>query len=300
MQLQHETFVTPVELKFLGDETQPGYFEGLGAVFNNVDSYGDMIIPGAFDEALAEYRTAGTMPGLYAEHSPYFGGDPLPVGIWTEVAPDNTGLRVKGKLSALDTDQGRRIRGLMLDGALKGLSIAFKVRPGGAVYTNSKKPGEAKRLLKSLSLASIDIVRDPSNPRALVDSVKAVLAVADHQAACKSVAACIALHRSTMSASDSPTADERAQMLQHLKDAHKALTGADMPAGMKSITTLREIEIYLRDGGFSNTEARAIAERGFKSLLPREEGQDEASDRAALTDLRSAVAAFSLPKFEDA
>lgn len=288
---------TAVEFKFLGDG-ETGQFEGYGSIYNNIDSYGDMVMPGAFAASLAEHKAAGTMPGLYAEHSIYMGGDLLPVGAWNEITEDGRGLRVKGKISALDTDHGRRVRSLMQDGALRGLSIAFTVRPGGAAKTGNKKPGEAKRLLKAVDLASVDIVRDPSNPAAVIDQVKSLMAMVDHQAACKAVAAAIGLHRATMAGSDSPNVEERSQMLQHLKDAHKALTGQEMPSGMKSMPlTIRELEQILRDGGCSNTLARAFAEHGFKSsLLPREEGKDTAiaATRAALDDLGPSLAGFTL------
>jgi len=289
-----------VEFKFIND-SQPGMFEGLGSVFHNIDSYGDVILPGAFDDTLAEHKANGTLPGLYAEHSPYVpGGDLLPVGVWTEMSQDEVGLRVKGKISALDTDNGRRIRGLMQDGALKGLSIAFSVPQGGSTMTGSKKPGEAKRILTKLHLASVDIVRDPANPAARIDSVKTMMAMADQQTAVKAVADCMKLHMATMSGNDSPSADERAMMLQHLKTAHKALTGMEMPAGMKSMPlTIREIERLIREMfSLSNTQARDVAAHGFKSLIPREEGQDEAAVvKAAHQELASTLAGFSLPKF---
>jgi HK97 family phage prohead protease len=287
-----------VEFKFISD-AQPGIFEGYGSIFNNIDSYGDIILPGAFAQSLSEHKAKGTMPGLYAEHSIYTtGGDLLPVGTWMDIAEDDKGLRVKGKISALDTDYGRRIRGLMQDGALRGLSIAYQVPKGGASFSGSKKPDEAKRTLRQINLASVDIVRDPANPSAVIDAVKSLLTTVDHAAACKSVAACLKMHMATMSGNDSPTADERAQMLQHLKDAHKALTGYEMPAGMKAMPmTIREIERLVRETfSLSNTQAREVAAHGFKSLIPREEGQDEAAAvKAAHHELASALAEFSLP-----
>src|ERR1700680_403596 len=105
----NEFFVAPTEFKFV-DNSDPGVFSGYGAIFNKIDSHGDVIEPGAFTESLMKHQAKGTMPGLYVEHSAFTGGDPLPVGVWTEMKQDANGLAVRGKLSALDTEHGRRIR----------------------------------------------------------------------------------------------------------------------------------------------------------------------------------------------
>jgi HK97 family phage prohead protease len=162
-------FFAPFEIKFV-DPGNPGAFEGYGSVFNNVDSHGDLILPGAFAESLAQHRAKGTMPGMYVEHGPWVGGDPLPAGAWGSIEEDAHGLKVAGKISALETDYGRRVRALMQDGALGGLSIAYQVPPGGAV--KGRNPGEPSRTLKRVNLHSIDIVRDPSNAGARISSVK--------------------------------------------------------------------------------------------------------------------------------
>ena len=49
----------PFELKFASD-TKPGSFSGYGAVFDNIDDGGDMIVKGAFRDTLAEWKAKGT------------------------------------------------------------------------------------------------------------------------------------------------------------------------------------------------------------------------------------------------
>jgi phage head maturation protease len=46
MSIATKHFVAPFEIKSFDDEA--GTFEGYGAVFGNVDSYGDIIVKGAF------------------------------------------------------------------------------------------------------------------------------------------------------------------------------------------------------------------------------------------------------------
>lgn len=296
MQINEHRFVS-AEFKFVGDG-EPGVFDGYGAVFNNVDSHGDLILPGAFAKTLAEHKSRNRLPPMFIEHGPYLGGDRLPAGKYLEMSEDNRGLHVKGKLSALDTEHGRRIHGLMMDGVLGGLSIAFKVPPGGAVY--GKRANEPTRTLKELKMLSVDIVNEPSNSEANILNIKSVLAMGGVDTAARAVAAAIGVHHSTMNGGDAPTAEERQTLMAHLQEAHKALTGQEY-AGMKSAPkTTREFEAMLREEfGFSNTQARAIAEFGFKSSQPREEGGEAATEtkKAALSEIGAALTGFSLPTF---
>ena len=50
-----------VELKFAQGEAEAMSFSGYGAVFGNVDSYGDIIEPGAFSKFLSDVKN-GNQP----------------------------------------------------------------------------------------------------------------------------------------------------------------------------------------------------------------------------------------------
>lgn len=287
-----KTFVAPLELKFITD-AEPGEFEGYGAVFGNVDTQMDVIAPGAFKASLERHMASDTLPAMHVEHDWAFGGDPLPAGVWTELAEDGQGLRAKGRLSALDSDYGKRVHGLMRDGALKGLSIAYTVPEGGSERAKGR---DARRLLKRVDLHSLDIVKFPSNPLARVSSVKTIMAQVDRESATRSIAAAIMVHRSSTAGGDSPNADERATLLNHLQDAHECLTGQRWPAGMKTTPqSVREFQDALREIGFSGSQAARIAERGYKTSHPRDEGE-----QAISRETKSALAVlsgFSLPTF---
>lgn len=306
---QLDIYVTPAELKFVGDD-QPGVFEGYGAVFGNVDDHGDVILPGAFTASLADYKSRGTMPGLYAEHSYYeTGGDPLPVGAWLDVVEDDRGLKVKGKISALDTDYGKRLRGLMVDGAMTGLSIAYKVPQGGSRL--GKKPGEPKRTLKIVNLKSIDIVRDPSNSAARVQEIKAAFGrhlkaigdvgevdgETDIDRAVECLTSAITLQDRLMTSSYGyADAKACALLMDSLRDAYQALTGERVPDGLtgwtKSAMQIREIEKMLREEfGLTRTKAIAVAGRWFKTSPRDEEGKPaiHPDTKSALSDLVSSL-----------
>jgi hypothetical protein len=261
-----------------------------------------VVLPGAFTATLASYKAAGGLPGLYVEHSRFLGGDPLPIGRWTEMVEDDRGLLCRGKLSALDTDHGKRIRALMQDQVLTGLSIAFSVPQGGAIM--GKSADEPRRQLKCVDLAAVDIVRDPSNKEARVRFIKSLMTQVDSSAAAEAIGNAIRLHRAAMTGGDSPTAAERGMMLTHLQCAHHALTGEQMPSDCKaSPETIREFEGWMREHlGYSNAIARKVAERGFKSAFqsPRDEDEQLVAARSeAIREIGASLRGFALPSFGD-
>lgn len=206
----------PFEIKFAGDDAPVGSFEGYGAVFGNIDSHGDVIEPGAFAKTLLERERAGrALPPMRKMH----GLNSLdPIGVWEKMSEDANGLYVKGRLVGLDTEAGKFTYAQLREGALKGLSIGYKVPPHGAKM-GSGKPGEPRRYLKSVNLNEVSLVDDPSNAYARAYSVKGA---------------------------------------------------GDLIA--EEIKTIRDFEDFLRDAGFSNAAAKAIAAGGFKAKPdPRDE-----------------------------
>lgn len=246
---ESEYLAAPFEVKLAQSGAADGTFEGYGSVFGHRDSHGDVVMPGAFAASLLERKSQGRgLPTMHVMHA-YLGGDGLPAGVWTDAVEDSKGLHLKGKLSAMDTDYGRRIYGLVKDGALKGLSIGFSVAPGGAV----KAAGGTHRELKSVNLHEVSLVADPSNAMSLVTEMRSRVGMHFRSTsmpakAADAVASAIALHRSTLAGSNSPSAEQRAEMLDHLQTAHEALTGERMPASIKTAvdgSELAEIKVLL-------------------------------------------------------
>ena len=159
----------PFEVK-LATSSATGAFEGYASVFGGLDSHRDRIKPGAFADSLAQRKAAGRTLPMYMQHGALRGGDPRPVGVWDQVAEDSRGLAVKGHLVGLDTDQGRYNHALVKEGAMRGLSVGYRVPQGGVTY--GKAAGEAGRTLHKLDLIEISLVDDPSDPAAGVHSVK--------------------------------------------------------------------------------------------------------------------------------
>lgn len=151
-------------------DEKTGTFEGYGAVFGNVDSYGDVIVKGAFKGSLKDWKKQKSLPPMLVQHGGWMmtDMDALPIGKWEEMEEDDTGLRVKGRLINLDTERGKNIYGAMREGVLDGMSIGYRVKE----FTNGTKPEEPRRTLKAIELVEVSVVTFPANGRARVDAVK--------------------------------------------------------------------------------------------------------------------------------
>lgn len=162
---------TLVELKFDAADAATMTFSGYGAVFGNVDSYGDVIQKGAFADTLAEAKASGVWPAMLSQHGGWgmTAEDMTPVGIWTDLEEDAKGLKVIGKLA--DTPRGRELYALMKmqpRPAIDGLSIGYRPKK----WTAGTKPTEPRRKLEVVELIEISPVTFPANGKARVRSVK--------------------------------------------------------------------------------------------------------------------------------
>jgi HK97 family phage prohead protease len=166
--------VGAIEWKFDAAEPQSMSFTGYGAVYGNVDSYGDVIQSGAAARYLSDVHAGRTpWPLMLSQH----GGmgltaeDMTPVGVWTRLSEDGRGLRVEGRLA--DTPRGREIYSLMKmepRPALDGMSIGYVAK----TWTPRTKPEEPKRLLTDIELLEISVVSRPANRLARIDGVKSI------------------------------------------------------------------------------------------------------------------------------
>jgi uncharacterized protein len=140
------------------DAGEDGTFEGHISIFGNVDSYNEVVEPGAFAVSLAKHRREGTKPLLLWQHNP-----DEPIGVWEDLAEDGKGLWGKGRLLK-GVRRADEAHILLLNGALRGLSIGYrevKVEPDNGV-----------RRLKELDLLEGSLVSFPANRRARVEAVK--------------------------------------------------------------------------------------------------------------------------------
>jgi HK97 family phage prohead protease len=116
------------------------------------DSVGDLIQKGAINVAVS------TLPMLLG-HNP----SDL-VGSWSEAKETDNGFTVKGKLHIEESERARAVRGMVQGGLISGLSIGFRTR-------EAKQQGR-NRVITSLDLVEVSLVRNPAHPRARITSAK--------------------------------------------------------------------------------------------------------------------------------
>jgi uncharacterized protein len=151
----------PFEVKAVDDA---GIFTGYGSVFGNVDSYQEIVAPGAFVESLAAWNDAGKLPPVLWQHR---SGEP--VGPYLELREDSHGLWAKGQLLVDDVVRAKEARALMKAKAVNGLSIGFVTRE------DSYDKVTGIRTLKKIDLWEISIVTFPANPAAQISNVKSAV-----------------------------------------------------------------------------------------------------------------------------
>jgi HK97 family phage prohead protease len=154
--IEHKDF----EFK-LDDISEDGQFEGYASVFGNVDSYGDVVEPGAFKKTIRESK--GQVPILW-QHDPY-----EPIGISLELEEDVKGLHALGQL-VLDVRRGAEARALMKAKAITGLSIGYQT----IKWIGDETDALVDRRLKELKLWEFSPVTFPANQLAQVGNVKSV------------------------------------------------------------------------------------------------------------------------------
>ena len=168
MTIEHmSVLLGEIKLADAADEAKEMTFAGYGAVFGNVDSYGDVLEPGAFTATVKEAKSSGNWPAMLASHNGYS----MPIGVWTDMKEDSRGLWVEGKLA--NTERGREVYELLKmqpRPALSGLSIGYVARD----YTlhQRTKSEEPRRKLKTVDLMEVSFVTFPANGKARVVSVK--------------------------------------------------------------------------------------------------------------------------------
>lgn len=290
-----DLLVAGFEVKSTGS-ADSGEFEGYGSVFGNVDSHGDVVVPGAFAAGLAEMKAAGRQVAMHLEHGVIERGGRRSIGTWTFVGEDSQGLHVKGKVAGMDTETGRYTHARIRDKALSGLSIGFRVRQGGAVLGTKAAAmrAGARRVLRDVAVEEISLVDTPSNAQSLVLQVKAQGALLDTDRARSGIAALMSLHQRVLAGDTVPTAEDRADFLSHLQEVEHAMGGPLLETGTKSApTTRRECEDALRDAGFTRSQAARLAATAFiEAPAQRDAGGEQArtaETKAAFDELMAVL-----------
>ncbi|WP_431785372.1 HK97 family phage prohead protease [Microbacterium maritypicum] len=156
-----------VEVKAIGDDDS-GLFQAYASVFNNVDSYGDMVIPGAFLESLREYGSKGQGIPLYWRHRM---DDPfMNLGATTEAREDNHGLWTESQLD-LTNETAQQVYKLLKEGRVRQMSFAYDILEAAWVERKPEDGGSYYELRK-LRIHEISIVPVGANQETEILAVK--------------------------------------------------------------------------------------------------------------------------------
>lgn len=157
--MKHKSFA--LEVKELNDT---GTFSGYLSVFGNVDSYREIVVPGAFKDSLEKWGEKGTLPPVLWQHD-----SREPIGRYTKMVEDEKGLFVEGKLLINTIQRAKEAYELLKEKVITGMSIGFETV--GEEISEDKRT----RLLTKLNLWEGSIVTFPANQLATVDAVKSLL-----------------------------------------------------------------------------------------------------------------------------
>lgn len=148
--------------------SESGEFEGYGSVFGVKDSYGDIVVAGAFAKSLKDWESKGRLPALLWQHQM-----DQPIGVFTEMYEDEQGLYVKGRLLIEDDLLAKRAHAHMKAGSLTGMSIGYVLKD------YEYDGGKGAFVLKEIQLWEVSLVTFPANDEARVAEVKSVLSSGD-------------------------------------------------------------------------------------------------------------------------
>ena len=150
---------------------EDGTFEGYASTFDgDPDSYGDVVLPGAFKNSIKRGgRNRTGIPMLWQHNSE------TPIGKWLQLSEDDKGLNTIGKLTR-GVSKAEDAYFLLKDRAIQHYSIGYDYergqdgKPDKEAYTFDKDSGI--RYLKKLELWEISLVTFPANINATIVGVK--------------------------------------------------------------------------------------------------------------------------------
>lgn len=144
---------------------QDGQFIALASVFNNIDSVGDVVMPGAFADDLKSWQESGDpIPVLWGHQM----SDPhMNIGAVLTAEETDAGLQVKAQLD-LDNPTAQQVYRMLKGRRVSKMSFAYDIDDGAPAQRDGKDVFE----LRKLKLHEVSVVQIPANPAATVQQVK--------------------------------------------------------------------------------------------------------------------------------
>ncbi|QDQ99319.1 HK97 family phage prohead protease [Tomitella fengzijianii] len=159
------------------DGLTDGTFTAYASVFGNVDSYGDVVMPGAFADTLTEWKASGNPIPLLFGHNM---SDPdYNIGAITDAVEDDHGLKITAALD-LDAPKAAQVYRLLKGKRINQMSFAYDVLDA-AEGTRQNTDGDPVSVfeLRKLHLHEVSVVPIGANDQTEVLAVKTAHRLAD-------------------------------------------------------------------------------------------------------------------------
>jgi HK97 family phage prohead protease len=160
MEINNQYFSTKC-LSFSDSEAEGvavGTFEGYASVFDVIDSYGDVVVKGAFRKSISMRPKVK----MLWQHNQY-----EPIGSIELLGEDDKGLRVRGSIN-LGTTKGKDVYALLKAGHIDQMSIGY--------FTDKSDFDKTKniRYLQEIDVREVSVVSFPANEDAKIIDVKSL------------------------------------------------------------------------------------------------------------------------------
>jgi HK97 family phage prohead protease len=166
----HKTCPAQIKAAGAADGLQDGQFKAVVSVFGNVDSYGDVVVPGAFTDTLADWKASGESIPIYYSHQI---NDPtMNIGWVLDAEQTQTGLEILGQLDLADDapPTAKTVHRLLKrPGGVRDFSFAYDVMDGSPV---KDEDGNEHFELRALKLYEVGPTQIGANPATELLAVK--------------------------------------------------------------------------------------------------------------------------------
>lgn len=156
--MQNKQMDMQLKIKSVNDD---GFFSGYGSVNYTKDSYGDIVMPGAFAKSLNDWNAKNKWPPVLFNHN----RDEI-IGCYTKMYEDEHGLYVEGRLLIENISKAREVHALLKAQVIDGLSIGYRT-----VKEEYDRDNDSLKLLE-VKLYEVSIVTFPANDEARINCVK--------------------------------------------------------------------------------------------------------------------------------
>lgn len=158
---QYKTHLHPVEIKSKSEDGKTLHIKAYACAFGNVDSWGDVIAPGACDDFLKS-EDAARMKLCYQHNAHEV------IGVITDKGTDANGLWFEADI--IDTTTGLDVQKLIQAGAINEFSIGYYADK----WSYEKRDGYEYeiRVLEAITIVEVSPVTRAANPKAILLDAK--------------------------------------------------------------------------------------------------------------------------------